>query len=176
MPRTADSDAGRGTITTMDKTHKRDEGTTWSYDDGGRKLAGFRGDAGDCVVRAIAIAAELPYLQVYGALGDGARDLKERRMRLGRRTLHKSTSPRDGVPRPVYTEYMRRLGWTWTPTMGIGTGCRVHLRASELPPGRLVVAVSKHLVAVVDGIVRDTYDCTRLGTRCVYGYWTRTQG
>ncbi len=25
---------------------------------------------------------------------------------------------------------------------------------------------------MIDGVVHDTYDCTRNGTRCVYGYWT----
>lgn len=160
----------------MDRTHKRDEGTTWTYDDGGRADAGFRGDAGDCVVRAIAIATGLPYLEVYGVLGVHAREHKDRRLRLGRGRVQRDTSPRNGVVKRVYEDYLARLGWSWTPTMRIGSGCKVHLRASELPPGRLIVAVSKHLVAVVNGMVRDTYDCTRLGTRCVYGYWTKTQG
>lgn len=31
------------------------------FNDGGRAAAGFRGKAGDCVCRAIAIAAERPY-------------------------------------------------------------------------------------------------------------------
>ena len=56
--------------------------------------------------------------------------------------------------------------------MGIGTGCKVHLRADELPAGRLVAALSHHMVAVIDGIIHDTYDCSREGTRCVYGYFT----
>ena len=55
--------------------------------------------------------------------------------------------------------------------MQIGSGCTVHLRADELPPGRLVVSVSKHLTAVIDGVIHDTHDCSRRGTRCVYGYW-----
>jgi hypothetical protein len=25
----------------------------------------------------------------------------------------------------------------------------------------------------VDGIINDTYDCSREGTRCVYGYFTK---
>ena len=29
----------------------------------------------------------------------------------------------------------------------------VHLRADELPPGRLVVSVSKHLTAVIVGVI-----------------------
>jgi len=31
---------------------------------------------------------------------------------------------------------MAALGWTFTATMGIGTGCTVHLANGELPMGR----------------------------------------
>ena len=51
---------------------------------------------------------------------------------------------------------MESLGWKWTPTMQIGSGCTVHLRADELPSGGLVVSVSKHLTAVIDGVIHDT--------------------
>ena len=34
------------------------------YNDGGRKKAGYKGNAGDCVCRAIAIAANLNYAEV----------------------------------------------------------------------------------------------------------------
>ena len=43
----------------------------FQHDDGGRKAAGYKGSAGDCVTRAIAIAAELPYREVYDALAAG---------------------------------------------------------------------------------------------------------
>jgi hypothetical protein len=69
--------------------------------------------------------------------------------------------------------YLEALGWRWVPTMGIGTGYKVHLLASELPVGRLIVALSHHMVAVIDGIIHDTYDCSRDGTRCVYGYFIK---
>jgi len=68
---------------------------------------------------------------------------------------------------------MQSLGFVWTATMRIGSGCKVHLDPDELPTGRLVVAVSKHYVAVVDGIVHDLYDPSRDGRRCVYGYWKK---
>ena len=55
--------------------------------------------------------------------------------------------------------------------MKIGSGCTVHLLADELPKGRLVVSVSKHEVAVIDGEIHDIYDCSRDGSRCVYGYY-----
>ncbi len=37
--------------------------------------------------------------------------------------------------------------------MQIGSGCTVHLRADELPSGRLVVSVSRHLTAVIDCVI-----------------------
>jgi len=57
------------------------------------------------------------------------------------------------------------------PTMGIGTGCKVHLADGELPMGRLVVSVSKHYTCVVDGVINDTFNPERETGRCVYGYW-----
>jgi hypothetical protein len=50
--------------------------------------------------------------------------------------------------------------------------CKVHLRDGELPMGRLVVSLSRYYAAVIDGVIHDTHDPSRDGTRCVYGYWT----
>ncbi len=135
------------------------------FDDGGRTSAGYRGKTGDCVVRSIAIATGLPYQHIY--------DLVNRAStyeRTGTRKRGKSNA-RTGVYKSTIKRVMLSLGWVWTPTMQIGSGCTVHLRPNELPAGRLVVSVSKHLTAVIDGVVHDTHDCSRRGTRCVYGYW-----
>lgn len=135
-------------------------------DDGGRAAAGFKGRTGDCVVRSIAIAAGRPYATVYAEL---ARILQNdpRNAALG----GEHTSPRNGVPRRLYEPYLRSLGFRWVPTMQVGQGCKVHLRAAELPKGRLVARCSRHLVAVIDGVMHDTFDASRGGTRCVYGYF-----
>lgn len=142
----------------------RKAATGWVYNDGGRKAAGYRGDTRDCVCRAIAIATGKPYGEVYAALNHWA--LSER-PRNGR----SRSSARTGVHRATIRCYMEALGWRWVPTMGIGTGCTVHLCAEELPAGRLVVSVSRHLVAVIDGVIHDTHDPRRDGSRCVYGYF-----
>lgn len=131
----------------------------WIYDDGGRAQAAFVGDAGDCVTRAIAIAAGLDYRTVYDELAGRQAALGEPR------------SARNGVWPKAYKPYLADLGAVWTPTMSIGSGTTVHLREHELPAGSLVVRLSKHLAAVVDGVVRDTHDPSRDGTRAVYGYW-----
>lgn len=141
----------------------------WAYDDGGRTAAGFKGDTRDCVTRAIAIATGIPYREVYDLIIKFA---ERERGKVNRRTGKKWTShPRTGVSKATTRKVMDHLGWEWVPTMGIGTGCRVHLVADELPSGRLVCQLSSHVSAVVDGQVRDTYDPSRDGTRCVYGYW-----
>ena len=145
----------------------------WVYDDGGRKAAGFKGEAGDCGVRAAAIALQLPYRRVYRELDDMTKASPLRRAKYAR-NLGRG-SPNYGVWKQVFHAFMERHGWRWVPLMGIGTGCRVHLSASELPRGRIVCSCSRHYVAVVDGVARDTYDPTRGGTRCVYGYWTKEQ-
>jgi hypothetical protein len=84
-------------------------------------------------------------------------------------------SARTGIYRPTIRQVLDDLGWTWTPTMKIGSGCTVHLRAGELPTGRLIVNVSRHMVAVIDGVIHDTHDPSRDGTRCVYGYWKQRE-
>jgi len=146
------------------------------YCDGGRFEAGYIGNTGDCTCRAIAIAAGLSYQVVYDALNAIAKTECNPRGR--------KSSARIGVSRKVYQTYLESIGWTWHPTMFIGQGCKVHLTDGELPTGRLIVRVSKHHTAVIDGTIYDTYDpqrhtmitedyVTRFVHRCVYGYWTR---
>lgn len=163
--------------------------------DGGRAMCGFEGSTGDCVVRAVTIATEQNYEDVYHALGEGCRE--QRLTKLSK----KKASARNGVNvgRKWFKDYMTGLGWKWTPTMLIGQGCKVHLHDGELPMGRLIVSVSKHYTAVIDGVVHDTHDPQReiayfepdrgqvlkanqgrnqngvftISRRCVYGYWSK---
>jgi hypothetical protein len=145
----------------------------YQYDDGGRAKAGFRGDRKrDCVVRAIAIASGLSYERVHTDLHTGiARYASTRRGRKAKAMRDKADNPDKGVFREVYHEYLLGLGFRWVPTMSIGQGCKVHLCPGELPAGRLVVRVSRHMCAVSDGVVRDNHNPCRFGTRCVYGYY-----
>lgn len=146
--------------------------------DGGRASAGFKGAAGDCVCRAIAIASGVSYADVYKALAEGnatqrqTKHSKRHKASAGKRTA------RNGIftQRKWFKDYMAYLGFTWHPTMAIGSGCKVHLAEGELPMGRLVVMLSKHSAAVIDGVLYDTYDCSREGTRCVYGYYQKDAG
>jgi hypothetical protein len=146
-------------------------------DDGGRAAAGFKGQASDCVARAVAIAARRPYAAVYGELALVNAGMRETRGRLRSGWQGEITADRGIYTTSLlFKRYMAGLGFVWTPTMLVGKGCRVHLRPGELPPGRLVVKVSRHLTAVIDGVLHDTKDCSRQGDRCVYGYWRHHEG
>ena len=140
----------------------------FQMNDGGREAAGYKGSAGDCVCRAVAIAAQLPYSKVYEHLAEG--NAKQRR---SKHRPKQARTARNGIntDRKWFKDYMNSLGAEWVPTMSIGSGCTVHARADELPSGRLVLSLSKHYAAFIDGVLQDTYDSSREGTRCVYGYW-----
>ena len=137
----------------------------WVDDDGGREAAGYKGNTGDCLCRAVAIVTQRNYKAVYGHINSicvHERKTKSRRSK---------SSARTGVYTATVKRIMRELGFSWVPTMQIGSGCTTHLRSDELPQGWIIVRLSKHYAAVIDGILHDTYDCQRDGSRCVYGYW-----
>lgn len=137
--------------------------------DGGRAEAGFKGSTDDCVTRAIAIATGMPYSDVYHLVNDASSSERGRK----RKGKVVKSSARTGVFTPTVRKLMQRLGWEWVPTMGIGTGCKVHLRKDELPSGRLIVKVTRHVCAVIEGVIHDTHDPSRDGQRCVYGYYIK---
>lgn len=139
-------------------------GIEFVEDDGGRAAAGYRGQAGDCAVRAAAIATGWDYEDVYQSINLAAQDERPRGSR-------KRSNARTGVWPGTLGKVLAVDGFEWVPTMGIGTGCTVHLSSDELPSGRLVVRVSRHFAAVIDGVLHDTHDCSRDGLRCVYGFW-----
>ena len=139
----------------------------WIYDDGGRKDAGFKGSTGDCCARAFAIATGKAYKEVYDDINRLAK--KER---TGKRKRGISNA-RTGVYRVTAQRLAELYGMEWIPVMKIGTGCTMHMREDEIPNGTLVLSVSKHYTCVKDGVLYDTYDCSRDGNRCVYGYWIK---
>lgn len=132
-------------------------------DDGGRADSGFKGSAGDCATRAIAIATGDPYRATYNALGELAAEM----------TGGLETSVRNGVSQAVFHRYITDGGWALTLTPG------AYFVPESLPKQRVCIAVlHRHWVAVsVDGVVRDTWDSrksnrTRCGAPKLLGYYT----
>jgi len=143
--------------------------------DGGRSAAGYKGQAGDCVVRSIAIVTGLPYQKIYADLFKANKEFRNTsKTRIARSLKQKNDTPRSGTHRAVLKKYLFQLGFQWTPTMFVGKGCKVHLKKEELPSGTLLVSCSRHITVVKNGVLHDTHDCSRNGTRCVYGYWTKS--
>lgn len=133
----------------------------FTFNDGGRADAGYRGTTGDCGCRALAIVTGRPYQECYDLLIELAR--RERRA--------KPSHPRTGVHTPTFHRAAERLGLRWVPTKRVGDPTTVHLAVGELPQGRLICRVSKHYTAVINGVIHDNHDPSRDGTRMVYGYW-----
>lgn len=140
----------------------------FNYNDGGRAKYFSAERVGDCVCRAIAIGNDMDYKEVYDLINKYAK--KEH---VGKRKKGISNA-RNGVYKDTIKRVLEDLGWTWVATMEIGKGCQVHLRANEIPMNEtIIVNVSKHTTCVKNGVINDTYDCSREGTRCVYGYYIK---
>jgi len=127
----------------------------FKYNDGGRSKYFAASKVSDCVTRAVAIATGNDYKQVYDIIASLC-----------------GYTPRNGVKKTDTKKVMKYFGGVWHPCMGVGTGCKTHLADNEVPMrGRVVCSCSKHVTCIVDGVINDTYDPSRNGTRCVYGYW-----
>lgn len=141
------------------------------YSDGGRISAGFKSEsARDCVCRSISIASGIPYSEIYGRLSHG-NHTQIKTKKSSNNSGKKTASAGINTNRKWFKDYMKELGFSWVPTMKIGSGCKIHLRDGELPTGRLVVSLSRHFTAVIDGTIYDTHDPSRNGSRCVYRYY-----
>jgi hypothetical protein len=140
------------------------------YDDGGQ---GRINRGGGCVPRAIAIATGRPYREVYEALTAATHKYVRRWPRslvagwIRRSRDGRGFDPNYGCYDKIWQPYLESLGWQHTSTKDQ----KVRLRADELPPGRLVVRVHQHLVAVIDGVIHDTFDSGQKGHRPVRGYY-----
>ena len=113
----------------------------------------------------MAIATDLTYQEAYDLINAYSKDEKPSKRRRGK------SSSRTGVHAVTFKKVMADLGWEWTPTMQIGSGCTVHVKKDESPEGRLILRLSRHMAAFIDGELHDSFDSSRNGTRCVYGYW-----
>lgn len=131
--------------------------------DGGRSKYFQAKNVGDCVCRAITIASGRDYLEIYNALREAAKKSRSRKSGTPRSGININTTP--------FKRLMTELGFVWVPCSKMG----VHFFDDEMPlEGRFVCSVAKHCVAVVDGVVYDTWD-SRFNSfgepRRVYGVW-----
>ena len=133
----------------------------YEYDDGGRGKYFPKKAGGDCVCRAIAIVAGMDYMKVYNMLKENMKCNPDRGINCNDRRFRK---------------LMDRLGFRY----GVAPGRAAILRAGELPSkGRYVCLTKRHAIAVIDGVVHDTFDSRfsyslfgkRVKERTIYGYF-----
>ena len=127
----------------------------WQYNDGGRSKYFSAQKVGDCVTRAVAIATGRDYKEVYNEIKAVV-----------------GYTPRNGIYKKDAKKVMAHFGGVWVACSGIGVKERIHLNNAEIPlQGRFVCNLNKHVTCVIDGVINDTYDPSKNGTRMVYGYW-----
>jgi len=150
---------------------------TWHFDDGGRATAGLKPHCqyteppGDCVVRAISIAAEIEYSDTNRLFREV---FKQATAKLREDDAGSSTycrkyrcGPQMGVPSNLYIPILERLGFRRVrlPISRLSHLCEADPCVGlPLYPGRFVVRTKRHLCAVVDGVLRDLNDIR--GQRC----------
>lgn len=106
-------------------------------DDGGRAKY-YKGRAGDCVCRAIAIVTEIDYKEVYDMIREET-----------------GQNPGRGINmrQDRFRRLMHRLGFQ----QGVISGA--HFCKGELPEDKKIICIDNHhAIAVVNGEVRDSFD------------------
>lgn len=149
-------------VTTIADDHKH-AAIELVLDDGGRASTGWKPNVRDCVVRAIAIAEQRPYIDVYDELSA--------LMKRDRRSS--ATSARNGVYDHVWMPYLRARGWKRVECFAPGSP-KLRMRTVDMPANATIICVMKgHLATVIDRRLHDTYDCSKGGERRVLSYWVK---
>ena len=98
-------------------------------------------NAGDCVIRACAIALKMDYLDV--------------KKQLFARAIENGFMPNS---EQTYEPFLLEHGWIKNSPMKNSKNRKFQLGMMPVECD-MIVRMSKHLVAVVDGVVNDTWDC-----------------
>lgn len=118
------------------------------YNDGGREAAGRKGQTRDCVVRALAIVTERPYLECYRALAEANSKSRDPRSR-GKR------SASNGVSKDAYVKVYAEFG---LEKVKLPAGGRPTYTEAFETYGDCVVTTAGHVAALKDGALQDLFD------------------
>ena len=129
------------------------DASDWISDDGGRKAAGFDGDAGDCGVRAAAIVCDIDYQEAH--------DL-----------LNYNEEEDEGIMNMTLGEFLRERGWNCVSLRD--RRITVAEAAREFENGLVVAELLNygHFVGIVDSKYRDTWNSGELRANAI---WLRSQ-
>jgi len=121
-------------------------GFPYTYSDGGRFAAGYKGSAQDCVARAIALAFQQTdeYKIIYHRLAQG------------QRALGLPATARNGIRSLVSRNLLEAQGARFTDIKKWKRG----LLPGDFPKGRFIAVFKGHFAACIDGVLFDTHDPT----------------
>lgn len=83
----------------------------FKFNDGGREQSGYKGSAGDCVTRAIAIVTGKTYSEVYDRMFVEIKKFAATNRSVAAKRAAKGggragTTPRNGISKKVYHKYL----------------------------------------------------------------------
>ena len=78
-----------------------------------------------------------------------------------------------GAGKLTAQKMLEDLGWEYISCSDDGNET-VYLRDGELPTeGAIICRIDRHAVAIVDGVIHDTFNSAGDGSKKVYGYWKK---
>lgn len=128
----------------------------WVYDTGGRENYYKALNVRDCATRAIAIANGMDYKETYMMM----------------KKYNGGESPRDGVYGFISSKMLTDLGWEYIEYKDKDT----YLADAEIPFDEIIICkLHGHLVAVVKGVVHDTWNILKSKKpKKLIGYWVKS--
>lgn len=127
----------------------------FQLNDGGRSLAGYSGQTGDCVVRALTIALDGSYINMHSHLNQMAWELeKSQRSKSGAAT---------GFYNSTLSHMMKKFKFKWVKN---------RTKSFSIPnKGTYIVAFPTHVCVVKNGTIHDTHNPFNELGNFVLGYW-----
>ncbi len=128
----------------------------WVYDTGGRENYYKALNVRDCATRAIAIANGMDYKETYMMM----------------KKYNGGESPHDGVYGFISSKMLTDLGWEYIEYKDKDT----YLADAEIPFDEIIICkLHGHLVAVVKGVVHDTWNILKSKKpKKLIGYWVKS--
>jgi|TARA_R110000824_G_scaffold220949_1_gene408063 uncharacterized protein YdbL (DUF1318 family) len=128
---------------------------SYTYDDGGRSLAGYKGITGDCAARAMVIALDIDYRAAYKEIA------------LANKAMGFSKSARNGVHKNIFQNILKKHGWSWHSAPKF-TGRKAY--HYDMPPGKVIARMARHYCTVINKEIHDSWDSS---DKMIYGYWAK---
>ena len=138
------------------------------YNDGGRSKYFKASNVSDCVCRALCNTTGVDYKVMY--------DLINKISKLEKR--NKTSNARNGVFKDSYKKILKALQAQEIKVQEFGSSNKCHLCDEDLidyKNGKYILSLSHHFSSLIDGVLVDTYDCSRDGDRQVYKMYKMTK-